>query len=64
MQAYVGVSLTHDSVFKFGVFFFSFHMNTFLNPRHNMCQLIPHHKLYRHFVITEQFLPDNKYAVK
>lgn len=32
------------------------HLNTFLNPQHNMCQLIIHHKHYKHAVNTEQFL--------
>jgi len=42
-------------VFEFDLFFE--HLNTCLNPKHIMSQLLIHRKHYKHFIITEQFLP-------
>lgn len=47
----------HMMCFEFGLFFFLFfNVNSILNPKYNMYQLIIHHKHYIHFVITEHFI--------
>lgn len=48
-QAYVGIPLIDTlCIFELGLFFFQ--LNTFVNPKHIKCQLIIHHKHYKHYI--------------